>query len=266
MKQYIYTRGLATVVLCTISLLGSITETEARGGGNVSKTDIHACVHKKTGKTRIVGRYKKCRKREIATHWAIAGPAGTDGQDGADGSSAPIHMIGDDFGGGIVFLVDANGEHGLIAAKADQGTDIQWWNGKLRFTGATGDGVGAGSMNTTIIIATQIGDNPRGDFAAKLAADYRVQEDGVTPCTRSVIDICYADWYLPSLQELKLMFAQANVVGGLNEGSYWSSVEIVTSDDEDPLGEGAWSLFLPSGTQEERDKRASLRVRVIRAF
>ena len=124
-------------------------------------------------------------------------------------SNIPVpHVIGETYGGGKVFYVDDSGQHGLIAALADRSTGIQWYNGTNKFTGTTGDGLYAGAMNTAIIIAAQMNDNPAGNFAAKVAADYSVQEDGVTPCTGSAAEICYGDWYLPSMVELNLLYQQ----------------------------------------------------------
>ena len=45
-----------------------------------------------------------------------------------------VHFIGESYGGGIVFSISDNGQHGLIAATADQSTGIQWYNGTNRFT------------------------------------------------------------------------------------------------------------------------------------
>ena len=60
--------------------------------------------------------------------------------------------IGDNYQGGIIFWLDATGQHGLIAATTDQSTAIQWYNGTYRYTGTTGDGLYAGKMNTAMII------------------------------------------------------------------------------------------------------------------
>ena len=114
-----------------------------------------------------------------------------------------------------IFVYDG-GLHGLIAALADQSSAIQWYNGIFKVTGANGDGVGAGAMNTAMIVAAQINDTPGGNFAAKLCADYSVKgADGVT----------YGDWYLPSKAELNLLYKQKSVVGGLVRDAYWSSTE-----------------------------------------
>jgi hypothetical protein len=43
-------------------------------------------------------------------------------------SNIPVpHVIGETYGGGKVFYVDDSGQHGLIAALADQNADIQWY-------------------------------------------------------------------------------------------------------------------------------------------
>ena len=161
------------------------------------------------------------------------------------------HTIGETYGGGRVFYVYDGGLHGLIAALADQGTSsgTQWDNGDSKLTGTTGDGLGAGAMNTTLIAATQMDDTPNGKFAAKLCADYSLKAaDGVT----------YGDWYLPSKAELALLYKQKAVVGGLANATYWSSTE--TSRYH------AWSQNFLNGHQPNHGKHHSFRVRAVRAF
>ena len=84
--------------------------------------------------------------------------------------------IGESRGGGVVFYVDETERSGLIASFANQSEGIQWYNGDYLVTGATGDGVGAGASNATKIMAVQ----GAGAYAAKIAEDYSVQEDGLT--------------------------------------------------------------------------------------
>jgi len=184
--------------------------------------------------------------------------SGTNGIDGIDGASPPFYMIGDHYAGGIVFWVDADGKHGLIVAEVDQNTAIEWNNGIDKATGATGDGLGAGAMNTAIQVATQIDDDEGGNFAAKVAADYRIQDDGITSCTGSVSEICYGDWYLPSKAELNLLYNKRGAVGGFSSGNYWSSTE--ASDHQ------AWYHNFGFGTKPKSAKLNALRVRAVRAF
>ena len=160
-----------------------------------------------------------------------------------------VHFIGESYGGGIVFYVYDNGQHGLIAATADQSTGIQWYNGIVRYTGTTGDGLNAGAMNTALIVATQLADNQTGNFAAKVCADYSVTVGGTT----------YGDWYLPSKHELNLLYLQKTVVGGFNNmGFYWSSSEFASLF--------AWYQDFYDGYQGYNIKDYTFYVRAVRAF
>ena len=195
------------------------------------------------------------------------GPQGATGPKGDTGSAAPIKTIGELYQGGIVFYVDVDGQHGLIAARADQngGALIQWSNGTNKVTNAGGDGLYAGAMNTALIIAQQTADNPTGNFAAKMAADYSVQENGVDACTiadgfthPSKYETCYGDWYLPSRVELDLLYGQKAVVGGFGNIQYWSSTE-ASSDT-------VWYQKFSSGYKGTTSKYSMFPVRPIRAF
>ena len=156
--------------------------------------------------------------------------------------------IGDSYQGGIIFWLDATGQHGLIAATADQNTGIQWYNGTYRYTGTAGDGLYAGAMNTAMIVATQMADNQSGSFAAKVCADYSVTVGGVT----------YGDWYLPSKYELNLLYLQKIAVGGFASAYYWSSTE--SNNDN------AWIQYFDNGFQSASNKSFTYRVRAVRAF
>ena len=155
--------------------------------------------------------------------------------------------IGDSYQGGIIFWLDTTGQHGLIAATADQNTG-KWYNGTYRYTGTNGDGLYAGKMNTAMIIATQMADNQTGNFAAKVCADYSVTVGGVT----------YGDWYLPSKYELNLLYLQKTVVGGFANNFYWSSSEYDNNV--------AWGENFGSGYQHYVNKVGTYYVRAVRAF
>ena len=157
--------------------------------------------------------------------------------------------VGEVYQGGIIFWLDATGQHGLIAAADDQSTGITWYNEAYKYTGTTGDGLYAGAMNTAMIIATQMGDNQAGNFAAKVCADYSYTYGGVT----------YGDWYLPSKYELNLLYLQRVIVGGFASSYYWTSTEHSYNY--------AWGQSFNDGNQGAGGKEyTSTRVRAIRAF
>jgi hypothetical protein len=159
-----------------------------------------------------------------------------------------VHFIGESYGGGIVFYVYDNGQHGLVSATADQSTGIQWYNGVFRYTGATGDGLNAGAMNTALIVATQMADNQTGNFAAKICANYSVTVGGIT----------YGGWYLPSLYELNLLYLQKAVVGGFSSVFYWSSLQFDNVN--------AWTKSFNTGTPNFVGTNTMNLVRAVRAF
>jgi trimeric autotransporter adhesin len=133
------------------------------------------------------------------------------------------YSVGDFVNGGIVFWLDESGQHGLVCAKNDQSTSIQWFNGSFVYTESRGDGIGSGEMNTTLIIAVQ-GYNS-DDYAAGICANLEITENSIK----------YGDWYLPSLTELTEIYDNRTVInatatanGGTTlstTGSYWTSTE-----------------------------------------
>ena len=156
--------------------------------------------------------------------------------------------VGDSYQGGIVFWLDASGEHGLIVSASDPATGVTWSNGTAKITGATGDGLLSGKMNTAMIVAGLIAETPTGSFAAKACADYSVADGGVT----------YGDWYLPSKYELNLLYSQMDQVSGLS-GTYWSSCEYNSTT--------AYAQNFSDGTVMASDKQGTTaNVRAVRAF
>ncbi|MCL2511194.1 MAG: Ig-like domain-containing protein [Bacteroidales bacterium] len=152
--------------------------------------------------------------------------------------------IGDYYQGGIVFYIDATGKHGLIAAPQDQSTGTPWWNGSYIVTGATGTAIGTGRSNTTRIIQVQ----GEGGYAAKLCDDLVLNG--------------YTDWFLPSKDELNLLYQNKDLIGGFATGSYdyyWSSSESSNIN--------AWSQNFTTGNQYSgNNKNYTYRVRAVRAF
>ena len=157
------------------------------------------------------------------------------------------HYIGESYGGGIVFYVYENGQHGLIAATADQSTGIRWYGGSYTNTRARVDGAGAGLTNTAIIIGNQ-GAVDGNAFAATVCNIYSVTVGGVT----------YGDWYLPSKSELNLLYLTKAIVGGFTNSNYWSSSEIYLIY--------SWRQDFSNGVQNYERKENTYCVRAVRAF
>ena len=157
------------------------------------------------------------------------------------------HYIGEKYGGGIIFYLYDNGQHGLIAAPEDQSTSMRWYYGANINTLATADGLGAGRANTSIIISSQ-GYGDGSMYAARLCNGYSVN-DGVTT---------YGDWYLPSKYELNLLYLKKSAVSGIANEAYWSSSEFYNGY--------SWSQDFSNGFQSSFKKDGEANVRAIRGF
>ena len=115
---------------------------------------------------------------------------------------------------------------------------------------ATSLSIGRGYLNTLSIIS-QGNSNP-STSAATLAHLYSSTVSGIT----------LNDWYLPTKNELILLYSQISIVGGLRESLdsyYWSSSESLNPSF-------AWVLDFNNGWQGTGGKSDAFYVRPIRAF
>jgi hypothetical protein len=152
--------------------------------------------------------------------------------------------IGQSYGGGIIFWIDGTGQHGLIAAASDQG--YIWWGDRYYLPiGTTGTAVGTGAANTRKIIAVQ---GTAYNYAALACAKYRGGG--------------YADWFLPSKDELYQLYLRKNVVGGFIRGGYWSSSEHFTQFDH----YNAWQKYFYNDLANFPSKDRVDGVRAVREF
>jgi hypothetical protein len=154
---------------------------------------------------------------------------------------AESFYVGQSYHGGIIFYIDATGQHGLIAATSDQGTGIPWQPGSNVLISGTGTARGTGASNTEKIVSV-LGN--AGNYAALVCANYSV--DG------------YSDWYLPSKAELNLLFKKKDIVGGFSATNYWSSSEASRGK--------AWDQEFGGGFQFKDTKTFTLKVRAISSF
>jgi len=137
----------------------------------------------------------------------------------SDTAAAVGYNIGDiGPAGGYIFYVNPNyktdGWSYLEAAPQDQGF-FQWYPGTNVIAGATGateTAIGSGKSNTEKIISVQ----GQGDYSAWICKNLNING--------------YADWFLPSKDELSLMYENLYLKGisGNSFGRewYWSSSEV----------------------------------------
>jgi len=174
-----------------------------------------------------------------------------------DAGSTPLDLLNDgvpvdsfygkEYQGGLIFYIDTDTGTGLVAAKEDQGLNIMWGCQSSVIDGADGEAVGSGQQNTLDIIA---GCNET-EIAAKLCQDF-------------ILD-SYEDWFLPSKDELTLMYSNLhqNNHGDFIMTQYWSSTEA-------PGFGLAWVRDFGLGIEFMNSKDASLfsfvGVRAVRVF
>lgn len=121
---------------------------------------------------------------------------------------------------------------------------LPWCPSSLPTLG-TGLQIGSGNANT-LLITSQCGEAKFGDaVGAKMAASYRGGGK--------------SDWYLPSKNELLLLFQNINNFGQVSSNmQYWSS-------SQDSLSR-SWAVDLTNGASSSDQNMIDRSIRPIRAF
>lgn len=149
----------------------------------------------------------------------------------------------DNYGGGIVVWLDATGQHGIVAAQ--QGLNFSSvWGCKGIHVPNTKAEIGSGQANTKAILETCSNSTKAAKFCDTLT------HNG------------FSDWYLPSKDELSLLYEHRVAIGFSSTTERWSSTE---GDDAN----SAWAQsFDPAtgGAQVQLDKSSEHSVRPVRSF
>lgn len=130
--------------------------------------------------------------------------------------------------------------HGLIAASSDISSTQRWYNGSYINTYATLSGIGSASDNTYLIYEQQ----GAGSYAANACLNFETNE--------------YSDWFLPTIDELQILYNNRDAIGGFSTYPYWSSTEVNT--------QSANGLNFADGTTHSYYKNGYGNVRPIRYF
>ena len=149
--------------------------------------------------------------------------------------------IGNEVFGGMVFYMSDDLKTGLVVSTEDQSNAANWGCQGTSIDGASNDQIGSGLQNTLGII----NDCNQNNIAAKICNELTLNG--------------YEDWYLPSKDELNLIFTNLHSQGLGNFSSiYWSS-----SQYSDFF---AWIQNFNGGSQNYDGKYANRQVRAVRSF
>jgi hypothetical protein len=189
------------------------------------------------------------------TQWLVSlqgatGPAGTNGTNGGF-----THYLGEEFGGGVVFHLwrDTSGvEHGLIIDKINLSAAQVWSNIGQTLIGASAQSSWNGLSNSNAIVGQA------GHTSSAAALCLNSTNGG------------QSDWYLPSIDELSLLWhSRFNVnkslsaIGGATvlpisaNSNYWSSTESSSY---------AMTFSFTNGLAGYDYKNSTYYVRAVRAF
>ena len=170
----------------------------------------------------------------------------------SSGGSGFSHYIGEAYGGGVVFHVwkDAQGiEHGLVVEIDNQPTNHL--ASSSHQIGNTARSTWDGNSNSTAI------------------ANHFGGSTGAAAFCLNLVSAGFSDWYLPSIDELKLLYINRfnvnQTISGIQnailvgESALWSSTEKWGGSD-------AWYFWMAEGRSLAQAKTGAVGVRAIRKF
>jgi hypothetical protein len=160
-----------------------------------------------------------------------------------------IHYVGELFGGGVIFYVDASLKHGLICSMSD-----------IRDPLSTTPDRSSPKAKTVPLELKQAVKNP--DRASEICETYTNSNYGMGQ---------FSDWYLPSIDELKILYSSKNEVNqslkkynqkitDFVDKVYWSSTKMSSE-----IQNTNWLLNFDGGAQMTTNRTVTC-VRAVRKF
>ncbi|MFN8281323.1 MAG: DUF1566 domain-containing protein [Saprospiraceae bacterium] len=178
--------------------------------------------------------------------------AGTVSGGGSGGSFT--HYIGEQFGGGVIFHLwkDNTGvEHGLIVDKTDLSTRQIWSNMDYALIGTTAQSSWDGLSNSNAIVGQ------KGHVNSAAALCLNSSNGG------------QSDWYLPSIDELSLLWhnrfnvnKSISTIGGATVLPIWANY----SSSMESGSSSMWYFNFQLGSAYSDNKNGAYYVRAVRAF
>ena len=184
------------------------------------------------------------------------GPTGLTGATGATGPawSPPSYNVGDlGPAGGRIFITPATlgnttGRYFEAAPNTWSGASSDptgiWCNSSGNITSYTGT-LGDGARESSMIIRSCT------SSAADTVDAFSLTANGVT----------YSDWYLPTSEEINLMYTNRSVISPLSSGEYWS-----TTTDSSSGGIKSLALTTTTGVLTAVSQGSTAFIRPIRSF
>ncbi len=159
--------------------------------------------------------------------------------------------LGDEYQGGKIFKLNADGKSGLIASVEDlsyNGDETFVWGMPEIVTGATSDD---GKTNTALMISNE--NSPNHYFAAYHFKD-GYNYNG------------YSDWYIPSYTELQLLRENKSYVGNFSNLTNWSNSMYWSSTESTSYTDSALAANFNVLMGNPIEKGKNCRIRPIRKF
>ncbi len=239
--------SVATVSEGTVTGVAAGTATITATAGDCSATCEVSVINYSVGDTGPAGGKIFCVKDSYSDGWRYLEAAPNDLV--LIGSTPSVDSSADGYSSGTQKFI-----FGYYRETAD-GSNL-FVNGTTTYSSSncTGTDIGTGSNNTTLLVTAMgdaaytayNGDSTTANYAAKLC-----------------YDLSYGgkdDWFLPSKDELNLMYELKDTIGGFADDYYWSSSEYNNS------AYAAWPQYFSSGSQYSDNRFNISYVRPVRAF